>query len=62
MWMKSVDEDCREEKAVSLNATECYVHFIYSQIFAQVYPTIESNFYQTNDPYFEILNIIRSRL
>jgi len=24
MWMKFVDEDCREEKAVSLNATECY--------------------------------------
>jgi len=24
MWMKSVDEDCREEKAIFLNATECY--------------------------------------
>jgi len=25
MWMKFMDEDCGEEKAVSLNATECYV-------------------------------------
>jgi len=24
MWMKFVDEDCREEKVVSLNATKCY--------------------------------------
>jgi len=27
MWMKFVDEDCGEEKAVSLNATECYGNF-----------------------------------
>jgi len=24
MWMNFVDEHCREEKAVILNATECY--------------------------------------